>query len=136
MKWRKSGKRTAPSCWMRSQGVMKGRFIASCSTVATKSRSLSMVGRRRTGVLMSCSYGSAAGEPPQREGGQRLQCGDHLERPPGGLELLAHPLDGPGPEPAFVQLAADHRFRGQAARRGELAVDLRDVVPPDPAQEP
>src|SRR5688572_24216144 len=122
MKWRKSGKRTAPSCWMRSQGVMKGRFIASCSTVATKSRSLSMVGRRRTGVLMWYSCGSAAGEPPQREGGQRLHRRDHLERSPGGLELLAHPLDRPRPEPAFLQLAADHRFGGQAAGGGELAV--------------
>ena len=26
MKWRKSGKRTAPSCWTRSHGVMNGRF--------------------------------------------------------------------------------------------------------------
>src|SRR5438094_7762815 len=49
MKWRKSGIRTAPSCWVRSQGVMKGRFAGSCSTEITNSRSESMVGRRRRG---------------------------------------------------------------------------------------
>src|SRR5262245_28012071 len=48
MKWRKSGKRTAPSCWVRSHGVMKGRFCASVSTEITKSRSLSIVGRSRS----------------------------------------------------------------------------------------
>ena len=29
MKWRKSGKRTAPSCWVRSHGVMNGRLAGS-----------------------------------------------------------------------------------------------------------
>ena len=49
MKWRKSGKRTAPSCCVRSQGVMNGRLWLSASTVTTKSRSDSMVGRRCRG---------------------------------------------------------------------------------------
>src|SRR5580765_6424036 len=44
MKWRKSGKRTAPSCWTRSHGVMNGRFAGSFSTEPTKSRSESIVG--------------------------------------------------------------------------------------------
>src|SRR3954454_9966829 len=47
MKWRKSGKRIAPSCWVRSHGVMNGRLAGSCSTEITKSRSDSIVGRRR-----------------------------------------------------------------------------------------
>src|SRR5215203_3666052 len=47
MKWRKSGKRTAPSCWTRSHGVMNGRLAGSFSTEPTKSRSESIVGRSR-----------------------------------------------------------------------------------------
>src|SRR5450631_929155 len=49
MKWRESGNRIAPSCRVRSHGVMNGRFAPSCSTEMTKSRSEVMVGRKRTG---------------------------------------------------------------------------------------
>src|SRR5688572_12792918 len=48
MKWRKSGNRIAASCWVRSQGVMNGRLSGSCSSESTNSRSLDIVGRRRT----------------------------------------------------------------------------------------
>ena len=48
MKWRKSGKRIAPSCWMRSQGVMNGRFAGSFSTEQHEVEVDSIVGRRRT----------------------------------------------------------------------------------------
>src|SRR4030095_10348755 len=48
MKWRKSGNRIAASCWVRSQGVMNARLAGSCSSESTNSRSLVIVGRRRT----------------------------------------------------------------------------------------
>src|SRR5664279_133454 len=60
MKWRKSGKRTAPSCCTRSHGVMNGRLSGSFSTEPTKSRSDSIVGLRRTPApatgVMSASH--------------------------------------------------------------------------------
>src|SRR6478735_2681785 len=48
MKWRKSGKRMAASCWVRSHGVMNCRWPPSFSSDSTYSISLLMVGRRRT----------------------------------------------------------------------------------------
>src|SRR5689334_8023710 len=53
MKCRKSGNRIAPSCWVRSQGVMYARFAGSCSTESTKPRSDCMVGRRRSAAAGS-----------------------------------------------------------------------------------
>src|SRR6186997_3477685 len=64
MKWRKSGKRTAPSCWTRSHGVMNGRFAGSSSTEPTKSRSESIVGRSR--IASERSVLTAAACPRRR----------------------------------------------------------------------
>src|SRR5487761_2604182 len=75
MKWRKSGKRIAPSCWVRSQGVMNGRLALSCSTEIAKSWSELMVGRRRTAGLFMCrpcAWRAPAKRGPSQPGRYRV----------------------------------------------------------------
>src|SRR5712675_1622681 len=104
MKWRKSGKRIAPSCWVRSHGVMNGRFAPSRSTEITKSRSDDIVGRSRTFMTTP----RPAWERPARSH-------IHLDRVPVQLHQVA----------ARLRLALAHQLRQR--RRGRLEAQLAEA---------
>src|SRR6185312_10609691 len=100
MKCRKSGKRTAPSCCVRSHGVMNGRLAGSRSTEITKSRSESIVGRSRTPLASDIDLDLVAVQfhqlAPRRGLALAHQAGERVDRR-GEAECAVLELQQPTP---------------------------------------